>query len=57
MLYTRLPCLLQELHIARGDGRYGKVLAGRARMELLYIDDWGLMLSSAGSSTTLTRSN
>jgi DNA replication protein DnaC len=41
-LYTRLPRLLQELHIARGDGRYGKVLAGLARMDLLLIDDWGL---------------
>jgi len=41
-LYVRLPRLLQELHIARGDGRYGKVLAGLARMDLLLIDDWGL---------------
>jgi DNA replication protein DnaC len=42
-LYARLPRLLQELHIARGDGRYGKVLAGLARMDLLLIDDWGLV--------------
>ena len=41
-LYVRLPRLLQELHIARGDGRYGKVLASLARMDLLLIDDWGL---------------
>ena len=41
-LYVRLPRLLQELHIARGDGRYGKVLAGLARMDLLLIDDWRL---------------
>lgn len=41
-LYTRLPRLLQELHIARGDGRYGKVLASLARTDLLLIDDWGL---------------
>jgi DNA replication protein DnaC len=25
------------------DGRYGKVLAGLARMDLLLIDDWGLV--------------
>jgi len=42
-LYVRLPRLLQELHIARGDGRYGKVLAGLTRMNLLLIDDWGLV--------------
>lgn len=41
-LYLRLPRLLQSLEIARGDGRYGKVLAGLAKTELLVIDDWGL---------------
>ncbi len=40
--YFRLPRLLQELSIARADGRYGKVLATLARTELLIIDDWGL---------------
>ncbi len=40
--YTRLPRLLQELHIAKGDGRYGKLLAGFAKTHLLILDDWGL---------------
>lgn len=40
--YTRLPRLLQELHIAKGDGRYGKLLAGFAKTQLLILDDWGL---------------
>ncbi|MCJ7565413.1 MAG: IS21-like element helper ATPase IstB [Candidatus Aminicenantes bacterium] len=41
-LYLRLPRLLQGLQIARGDGRYGKVLASLAKTELIVIDDWGL---------------
>jgi len=40
--YTRMPRLLQELHIAKGDGRYGKLLAGFAKTHLLILDDWGL---------------
>lgn len=40
--YIRLPRLLQELHIARGDGSYGKLLARLAKYTILVIDDWGL---------------
>ena len=39
--YLRLPRLLSELAIAHGDGRYPRVLAALARMELLVLDDWG----------------
>jgi len=42
-LYFRLPRLLQELAMARGDGRYGKVLTNLAKNDLLVIDDWGLV--------------
>ena len=41
-LYFRLPRLLQELTMARGDGRYGKMLINLAKTDLLVIDDWGL---------------
>ncbi len=41
-MYTRLPRLLHDLSIAKGDGRYGKVLKTIARTQLLIIDDWGL---------------
>lgn len=41
-LYFRLPRLLQEMSIARGDGRYGKVLTNLAKTDLLVLDDWGL---------------
>jgi DNA replication protein DnaC len=40
--YIRLPRLLQEMNIARGDGSYGKQLTRLARYSLLVIDDWGL---------------
>jgi len=40
--YSRLPRMLQELHIAKGDGRYGKLLTSYAKTDLLVFDDWGL---------------
>jgi len=40
--YLRLPRLLEELGIARADGRYPKLLAELARTDLLVLDDWGL---------------
>jgi DNA replication protein DnaC len=41
--YIRLPRLLPELHIAKGDGRYGRLLASFAKTDLLVLDDWGLI--------------
>lgn len=41
-LYYRLPRLLQELAVARADGRYGKILVHLLKHDLLVIDDWGL---------------
>jgi DNA replication protein DnaC len=41
-LYVRLPRLLGELEMARGDGRYSRLLATLARIDLLVLDDWGL---------------
>jgi len=40
--YLRLPRLLQDLAMARAEGRYTKLLAELARTELLVLDDWGL---------------
>jgi DNA replication protein DnaC len=40
--YTRVPRIFQELGIAKGDGRYSKLLTGFATMDLLVLDDWGL---------------
>jgi DNA replication protein DnaC len=41
-LYRRLPRLLSEIAIARGDGRYPLVMAAYAKADMLVIDDWGL---------------
>ena len=40
--YIRTPRIFQELHIAKGDGRYGKLLKDFAKTKLLLFDDWGL---------------
>ena len=42
-LYRRVPALLGDLAIARGDGRYLKVLQSLSRAEILVIDDFGLI--------------
>lgn len=37
----RVPRLFRELAIARGDGRYLKLLAALAKVDLIILDDWG----------------
>ncbi len=43
-LYQRLPRLFEDLAIARGDGRYPKLLASLAKIDILILDDWGLAM-------------
>jgi DNA replication protein DnaC len=38
--YVRLPRLLQQLAVGRGDGSYARILDRLQRFELLAIDDW-----------------
>ena len=45
--YIRLTRLLRELMIAKGDGRYTKLLASLAKVDVLILDDWGLMKLNA----------
>ena len=40
--YYRMPRLLEDLEIARGDGRYLKLLKQLAKTDILVVDDWGL---------------
>jgi len=40
--YRRMPRLMNELHVARHDGSYAKLLVRFAKTDLLVIDDWGL---------------
>jgi DNA replication protein DnaC len=40
--YLRLHRFLQDLQIAKGDGRYPKLLPALAKTDLLVLDDWGI---------------
>ena len=40
--YVRMPRLLHELAVGRGDGSYTRLLARLAKLDLLAIDDWML---------------
>jgi DNA replication protein DnaC len=40
--YLRMNRMFQELHIAKGDGRYTKLLTSYAKTDLLVFDDYGL---------------
>ncbi|GJD69988.1 hypothetical protein MMMDOFMJ_2928 [Methylobacterium gnaphalii] len=41
VLYYRVSRLFAALSLARGDGRYGRLLRQIARVNLLILDDWG----------------
>src|ERR1019366_5646760 len=43
VLYHRLPRLFDALALARGDGRYVRLLKTLSRVDLLILDDWGLV--------------
>ena len=40
--YFRVPRLLTDLSIARGDGSYNKLMTELKKNDLLILDDWGL---------------
>ena len=41
-VYVRISRMFEDLALAKGDGRYIKMLAGLARTDLLILDDYGL---------------
>src|SRR5690606_4093619 len=41
-LYVRLPRLLDDVRISRGDGMYAKRLRALSKLDLVVLDDWGL---------------
>jgi DNA replication protein DnaC len=41
VIYHRVPRLFANLALARGDGRYSKLLRSLSRVDLLILDDWG----------------
>jgi DNA replication protein DnaC len=42
VLYQRLPKLFGDLALARGDGRYARLVRVLGNVQLLILDDWGL---------------
>ena len=42
MLYHRVPKLFADLTLARGDGRYARIMRSLNDVQLLILDDWGL---------------
>jgi DNA replication protein DnaC len=42
VIYQRFPRMFKDLALARGDGRYAKVMNSFAKANILIIDDWGL---------------
>jgi DNA replication protein DnaC len=53
VLYQRVPKLFAELALARGDGRYARILRGLTGVQLLILDDWGLEPLDAGARRDL----
>ncbi|MGG6547804.1 UNVERIFIED_CONTAM: ATP-binding protein, partial [Prevotella sp. 15_C9] len=41
-LYAQTGRLLGDMTLAKGDGRYLKLLAHLAKVQVLILDDWGL---------------
>jgi DNA replication protein DnaC len=52
-LYVRVPRILGDLALAKGDGSYPRRMNQLARTQLLILDDWGLAPLSAAESRDL----
>lgn len=53
VLYHRVPKLFGDLALARGDGRYARIMRSLNRVQLLILDDWGLEPLDAGARRDL----
>jgi DNA replication protein DnaC len=42
VLYVRAPRIFSDLALARGDGRYARLMRTLCRVDVLVLDDWGL---------------
>lgn len=51
--YLRAPRLFTDLTVAKGDGRYPRLMKSLAKTNLLIIDDWGLSTLSDSDRTDL----
>lgn len=53
VLYHRVPRLFEALALARGDGRYARLLKTLSRAQVLILDDWGLSVLTAAERRDL----
>jgi DNA replication protein DnaC len=53
VFYTRSTRLLEDLHVAHGDGTFSRRLAQLARIDLLAIDDFAIAPLKASERTDL----
>lgn len=53
VLYQRVPKLFADLALARGDGRYPRIMRSLNGAHLLILDDWGLDPLDAGARRDL----
>jgi DNA replication protein DnaC len=53
VLYQRVPKLFADLALARGDGRYARIMRNLNGAQLLILDDWGLDPLDAGARRDL----
>jgi DNA replication protein DnaC len=51
--YHRLPRLVEDLQLARGDGRFLKLITSISRQDVLVLDDWGLAALTAAQQRDL----
>jgi hypothetical protein len=51
-----VPKLFADLALARGDGRYARIMRTLIGVQLLILDDWGLEPLDGGAARSLTRS-
>ena len=52
-LYQHVPKLFADLALARGDGRYARIMRSLSGVQLLILDDWGLEPLDAGARRDL----
>ena len=53
VLYARAPRLLEELHIAHGDGSFSRRLTQLAKLDLLILDDFAIAPIASGERNDL----
>ena len=53
VLYQRVPKLFADLALARGDGRYARMMRTLTGVQLFILDDWGLEPLDAGARRDL----